>query len=420
MIRTSLTARVLTGLVAGLAGGVLLSSLHNAALLDIVGWIAPIGTIWVNALRMTVIPLVVGGIVMGAASARDAGSIGKLGARAILLFFALLTAAALFTAVAAPALLSMMKIDPAASAALRGTAADAAAAAPNVSAAAQQGFPDLRQWLVDLVPVNPIKAAAEGAVLPLIIFSLAFGLALSRISSPGRDTVVGFFNGLFEAMLTLVRWILQLAPIGVFALSLPLATKLGVAAAGAVLSYIAITSALCVVVIALLYPLAATLGRVPIRAFARAAAPGQAVAFSARSSLAALPAMIDAGAKELQFDQEITAFFLPLSASTFRLGAAVGIPTGVLFVAALYGISLSSAQILTVAVTAILLTFSVPGVPGGSIVIMVPVLLAAGLPPEAAGILLGVDTIPDMFRTTTNVTGTMAAATILRGRKRND
>jgi Na+/H+-dicarboxylate symporter len=419
VVRNSLTARVLIGLVAGLAGGILLSSLHNPALLDLAGWIAPIGTLWVNALRMTVIPLVVGGIVMGAASARNSGSIGKLGARAILLFFVLLAAAASFTAVAAPALLSLLTIDETASAALRSTAGAAAAAAPNVSAAAAQGFPDLRQWLIDLIPVNPIKAAADGAVLPLILFSLAFGIALSRITSTGRDTVVAFFNGLFEAMLTLVRWILELAPIGVFALSLPLATRLGISAAGAVLYYIAITALLCVVVIAVLYPVAAALGRVPIRAFARAAAPAQAVAFSARSSLAALPAMIDAGAKELEFDQEITAFFLPLSASTFRLGAAVGIPTGVIFVAALYGITLTTAQILTVAVTSILLTFSVPGVPGGSIVIMVPVLLAVGLPAEAAGILLGVDTIPDMFRTTTNVTGTMVAATILRGGRKS-
>jgi Na+/H+-dicarboxylate symporter len=419
VVRNSLTARVLIGLVAGLAGGILLSSLHNPALLDLAGWIAPIGTLWVNALRMTVIPLVVGGIVMGAASARNSGSIGKLGARAILLFFVLLAAAASFTAVAAPALLSLLTIGETASAALRSTAGAAAAAAPNVSAAAAQGFPDLRQWLIDLIPVNPIKAAADGAVLPLILFSLAFGIALSRITSTGRDTVVAFFNGLFEAMLTLVRWILELAPIGVFALSLPLATRLGISAAGAVLYYIAITALLCVVVIAVLYPVAAALGRVPIRAFARAAAPAQAVAFSARSSLAALPAMIDAGAKELEFDQEITAFFLPLSASTFRLGAAVGIPTGVIFVAALYGITLTTAQILTVAVTSILLTFSVPGVPGGSIVIMVPVLLAVGLPAEAAGILLGVDTIPDMFRTTTNVTGTMVAATILRGGRKS-
>ncbi len=419
-MRLSLTARVLLGLSAGLAVGILLSVLQNERLLYVAGWIAPIGTLWVNALRMTVIPLVVSGIIMGAASASDSASIGRLGARAITLFLVMLAAAALFTSFAAPPLLRMLSIDQAASAALQASAADATKAAPNVAAAAQQGFPDLRQWVVDLVPTNPVKAAAEGTVLPLIVFALAFGLALSRITSTGRDTVVAFFTGTFDAMLALVRWILELAPVGVFALAVPLAIKLGLAAAGAVLYYIVVCAALCFVVIALLYPLTAALGRVSIRSFARGAAPAQAVAFSARSSLAALPAMIEGGEKELGFDQEIRTFFLPLSASMFRLGGAVGIPIGVLFVASLYGVALDMTQVLTVALTSVLLTFSVPGVPGGSIVIMVPVLLSVGLPPEAAGILLGVDTIPDMFRTTTNVTGTMSAATILSERKKRD
>ncbi|MEO5510638.1 MAG: dicarboxylate/amino acid:cation symporter [Longimicrobiales bacterium] len=419
-MRLSLTARVLVGLAAGLALGMFISALDNRTLLDSVGWISPIGTLWVNALRMTVIPLVVGGIIMGAASARDAQSIGRLGARAITLFFLLLGTAALFTSFAAPPLLRMLAIDDAASSALRSSAAAATSAAPNVAAATQQGFPDLRQWLVDLIPTNPVKAAADGTILPLIFFALAFGLALARITSPARDTVVSFFSGTFDAMLVIVRRVLELAPIGVFALAVPLATRLGITAAGAVLYYIAVCALLCTVVILALYPLTAILARIPVQRFMRGAAPAQAVAFSARSSLAALPAMIDGGEKQLGFDQEITTFFLPLSASMFRLGGAVGIPIGVMFVAALYGMTLDAAQILTVALTSVLLTFSVPGIPGGSIVIMVPVLLAVGLPPEAAGILLGVDTIPDMFRTTTNVSGTMAAATILSERKKRD
>jgi Na+/H+-dicarboxylate symporter len=127
--------------------------------------------------------------------------------------------------------------------------------------------------------------------------------------------------------------------------------------------------------------------------------------------------MIEGGEKHLAFPLEIRNFFLPLSASTFRVGSAIGIPAGVLFIARLYGIELSPPELLTIALTSILITFSVPGVPGGSILIMVPVLLSVGLPAEGIGILLGVDTVPDMFRTTTNVTGTMAAATILASRE---
>jgi Na+/H+-dicarboxylate symporter len=136
---------------------------------------------------------------------------------------------------------------------------------------------------------------------------------------------------------------------------------------------------------------------------------------SARSSLAALPALID-GAGSLGMTERVTGFFLPFSASLFRLGAAVALPVGVLFIAALYGVDLTTAQLVTVAVTSVLLSFSVPGIPGGSILIMAPVLLAVGLPVEGIGILLGVDTIPDMFRTTANVTGTLTAAVVLEGK----
>ena len=149
-----------------------------------------------------------------------------------------------------------------------------------------------------------------------------------------------------------------------------------------------------------------------LRQFARALAPAQGIAVSSRSSLAALPALID-GASALGMPERITGFFLPFSTSLFRLGAAVALPVGVLFIAALYRVDLTAAQLVIVGVTSVLLSFSAPGIPGGSILIMAPVLLAVGLPVEGIGILLGMDTIPDMFRTAANVTGTMAAAVVL-------
>jgi proton glutamate symport protein len=410
----TLTTRVLLGLGAGLAAGALVAAANVPALSAAVGWIEPLGTIWINGLRMTIVPLVVAGLVVGAASARDAKSLGRLGGRALALFLVLLAVAAAFTVMVAPLLLTWLPVDPAVSAALREAAGGAAAAAgADVAAAAERGFPDMRQWFVDLVPSNAIRSAADGAILPLIVFSVAFGLAVSRIAGDERTTIIRFFRGLFDAMLTLVRWILELAPIGVFALALPLATRLGLAAAGAVIYYIVVVVAISTLFIALMYPLAPVLGGVSPRRFARGAAPAQSIAFSARSSLASLPAMIDGGAKHLGFGTQITGFFLPLSASTFRIGGAIGIPAGVIFVCRLYGIPLGPAELATIALTSVLLTFSIPGVPGGSILIMVPVLLAVGAPPEGIGILLGVDTIPDMFRTTANVTGTMTAATVL-------
>ena len=210
---------------------------------------------------------------------------------------------------------------------------------------------------------------------------------------------------------------LKLAPIGVFALAMPLAAKLGIRAAGALATYIVVVSGLSIVLIALQYPIAVVFGRIGLREFARAALPAQAMAFSGRSSMAALPAMITATRDTLKLPPQIPDFLIPLLTSTFRIGAGIGQTVPILFIAHLYGMTLGPSQLLTIAVTALLATFSVPGIPGGSIITMVPVLMAAGLPIEGVGILLGVDTIPDMFRTTANVTGDMAAAVVLGARE---
>jgi proton glutamate symport protein len=267
--------------------------------------------------------------------------------------------------------------------------------------------------VVDLVPANPVKAAADGAMLPLIVFTVLFGMAVTRVRESDRDTLLQVTQAVLQGSLTLVRWVLAAAPIGVFALSVPLATRLGLSAAGAVVYYVAAVSAMCAAFTALLYVAAWLFGGQSPRIFARACAPTQAVAFSARSSLAALPAMLEASDVVLHLPLPIRSFFIPLAVATFRAGAAIAIPMGVLFVARLYGVELGVQQLVTIGLTSIVTTFSAPGIPGGSIIVMVPVLLSVGLPVEAVGLLLGVDTIPDMFRTTANVTADMAAATIL-------
>lgn len=402
----TLTTKVLLGLVTGLAAGVAFAALGEGAS-RIVPWIGTIGTLWIALLRMTIVPLVFAGLVAGAASVPDARTIGRLGGRAFLIFLVLLGTAAAFTVLVGPPVMARLPIDPAAASALRESAGLTGAAAEGV------GFPDLRQWVIDLVPTNPVSAAANGQLLPLIVFAVAAGIAIGRVRDEERAVLLRFFRGLFDAMLVLVRWILELAPIGVFALVLPVATSLGIAAAGAVIFYIVVVSALCVLFMALLYPIAVIFGGVPLRTFARAAAPAQSIAFGGRSSLASLPVMIDSGTRVLRFTETIRNFFLPLAASTFRIGGTVGILIGILFIARLYGIELAPGALATVALSSVLITFSIPGVPAGSILIMAPILQSVGLPPEGIGILLGVDTIPDMFRTAVNVTGDMTAATIL-------
>jgi Na+/H+-dicarboxylate symporter len=406
----SLTTRVLVALVAGLAIGLLVSVSDVPALASAARLIEPIGTLFINAIRMTVIPLVVGSLVAGIAAAPNPSSLGRLGARALLFFLVTLFAGAIFAALVAPPFMAQFAIDPVAQETLKAAATGTAEA----TAESVRRIPGFAQWLIDLVPANPVRAAADGAMLPLIIFTLAFALALAGTRGEARDAVVRVFTAIRDAAMTLVRWILSAAPIGVFALALALSARLGLAAIGALAGYIVIVALLTIVFgLAVMYPAAALLGGIPIRDFARAALPAQAVAFSSRSSMASLPAAIESARDQLKLPDEITSFFLPLAASVYRIGAAVGQTVGVVFIAQLYGVALSPAAMASVVLTVVATSFSVPGIPGGSIVIMAPVLMDAGLPLEGIGILLGADTIPDMFRTTANVTGHLASAAVM-------
>jgi proton glutamate symport protein len=408
-----LTLQVLIALLAGLGLGLGLSGSDSSAAQTTLAVLGPVGTLFINAIRMTVIPLVTATLIVGVGSAPDARAVGRLGARSVLIFVIVLAAASAMGVVLGSWLLGAFSFDAATVDAMRATASSEGVGNASV--------PTLGEWIIGLVPVNPIKAAADGAMLPLILFSVCFAAALTRVSELRRGAVLRVFEGIQDASLILVRAILALAPIGVFALAVPLAAKLGLAAAGALVVYIGVVSAICIgFMLFLLYPAAVLLGKVSLRQFAVASLPAQGIAFSSRSSLAALPAMLESVRDTLKLPPTIGSFFIPLAASMFRAGAGIGQTVGVLFIAKLYGVDLGTAQLATIAVTSVITSFSVPGVPGGSILVMIPVLMAAGIPIEGIGILLGVDTIPDMFRTTTNVTGHMAAATILARGERAD
>lgn len=394
----SLTTRVLLGLLAGLAFGIALAVALPPSWQVIATWVEPIGTIWTRALQMTVIPLVMTLLFTGVSGGGE--GLGMLGAKGITLFLVVLALVAAGTLLVAPAIFARIEIDPVAAEALRaGSTAPAAV------------VPTFRDWLVGMMPNNLVTAMSTGAMLPIIVATLMFAAAATRLPEETRYRLTRAAEAVGSVTIIVVRGILMMAPYGVFALAVPLALRLGTTALGAVAVYVVTTAALTLIAIALMYPLA-RLGGVRIRDFARSLAPAQGIAVSARSSLAALPALIE-GAADLGMNDRTTGFFLPFSASLYRLGSAVALPVGVIFIATLYGVSLNTGDLIIVGMTSVLLTFSVPGIPGGSILIMAPVLLAVGLPVEGIGILLGVDTIPDMFRTTANVTGTMAAAVVL-------
>lgn len=393
----SLASRVLTGLLAGGLVGYLLTQ-TGAAPGPAVDAAVVVGGVFVDLIRMTAMPLVVS-LVIGSIATTSAGRIGRTGLRSTVLAVAVLTAVAAVSLLVARPVLASIGPDPAA---LASTAATPA------------GAPSLSTWLRELVPVNVVKAAADGAMLPLIVFAVLFAVALTRIAPDRRAGVLVMVQGVADAMQQIVSWILRLAPLGVFALAVPLAARLGLAAAGAVLTYVGLVIGLTLVVIAALYPTVALAGGMSWRGFAAWCAPLQALAFASRSSLATLPAMIEA-AERASFPPAASRVVLPLAVSVFHVGTAVAHTVGVLFLARLGGIALSAADLMTIAAVVVVASSAVPGIPGGSIVAIVPVLSAAHVPLEGIGLLLAVDAIPDMFRTTANVTGAMALTAMTAG-----
>ena len=399
----------LSALAAGLLLGALLASAGFSYLEQLIDVLEPIGAIWVNAVRMTVVPLVVSMLIVAVASSDTLRSMGRLGGAAFLFFLAMLVAVGALTFVAAPPLFAGLSIDPAAAESLRRTAATSA----QQVTATVRGMGGVTQRLVEMMPANPIRAAADGSMLPLVVFTVMFGAALSRVPADLRETPVRFFRAVAEAMLTIIRWVFAVAPIGVFALAVVVGARLGYTAVTAVGYYIAVFAVLILSALALAYLSAVLIGRVSLRRFAAAVAPAQVIALGSRSSSAALPAMIDAARDQLRLPTPIVSFVLPSAVAIFRISAPISFVLGALFLGKLYGVTIDQSQIASLVVLSILLSYSVPPVPSGSLFLMAPVFAEYGIPVEGIAILIAIDVIPDLLKTATIVTGHMASAVVV-------
>jgi Na+/H+-dicarboxylate symporter len=406
----SASSRVVIGLVAGLTAGALISGSGSGVLGRLVVVLEPIGILWLNALRMTVVPLVISLLITGIASAVESAATGRLAARTLLLFLLLLTGAALLAAVLTPAVLAWWPVSADAAAAVRSGLMHAGTIVPPP--------PPLADWFTNIVPSNPFQAAAEGAMLPLVVFALLFGFAAARIEESLRSAVLSFFQAVVEIMLVLVRWILWVAPIGVFVLAVGVGLRGGVGAAGALGYYLVLMCSLCIAVTAALYPMAALWGGVPLWRFARAAAPAQVVAASTQSSLASLPAMVAGAQTDLGVPPRIAAITLPLAVSLFRVTSPLLNLSIVLYVAHLYGVHLDVARMAAGVAVAVVTSLGVVGLPSqiSFFTTTVPISLAMGVPTELLSLLLALEVVPDIFRTVGNVTADLTVTAIVARR----
>jgi len=401
--------RILLALVMGLAVGIALSAKAPDAAAHGITYVAPVGTLWLNALRMAILPLVVGLLVSGIAQTAEAARAGRIAGRAIALFLIILWTSSILAALLTPALLAMFPLDPGWAAELRSSFAAAKPTGP---------VPSFGDFLTSLVPTNPITAAANDAFLPLIVFTTAFAFAVTRLPEGPRELLTNVFRALADAMLVVIGWVLWLAPIGVLALSYVVGAQTGVSAFGALLHYVAVVSSVGAVVWVLAYPLAVIGGKVPLITFLRANAPVTAVAISTQSSLASLPAMLKASG-ELGVPVAKSGVVLPLAVALFRATGPVMNLAVAIYVAHVFGIQLTPMQLAAGVAAAAVTTMGAVSLPGSISFIssIAPIAIVMGVPIEPLALLVAVEPIPDLIRTLGNVsmdvavTATVAART---------
>jgi Na+/H+-dicarboxylate symporter len=393
-------------LVVGVVAGTMVGVWGSPEMKSATETFESVGVLWLNALRMTVIPLVFCLLVTGIASVADAAATGRLAVRAIAVFAVLLVVATVYACIVIPAVLTLWPVDPVAAA----NFVAGAGAAPVAPASP----PTIGEWLAALAPSNPIAAAAEGAVLPLTVFAIFFGFAATRLPTPQREPMVNFLRAVADTMIVIVRWVLVAAPLGVFALSLGVGVRSGLGAAGVLLQYLVIACGVTFGVAVMAFLFAAIWGRVGAGRFLNASAPVLAVAFSTQSSLASLPIMVERSRDALGVPAPVANLVLPLAVAVFRMTSPVTNLVVVFFVAAVHGMHLDIGTIISGGIVAIAISVGSVGLPGqvSFIASVGPICLAMGVPIDVLGIFLAVEVIPDIFRTVGNVMGDMAATLI--------
>ncbi|MBK7284769.1 MAG: cation:dicarboxylase symporter family transporter [Sphingomonadales bacterium] len=395
-------------ILIALVGGILLGVVAGTRFVEVAD---VFGTLWLNGLRMTVVPLVVALLITGIAQTADAARAGRLAGRAVLTMLAILWSSSLLAAFMIPTLLMLFPMPEG--------AADALKLALG-SATKPGAVPPFGDFVRAMVPTNPIAAASADAILPLMIFTAAFAFAALRLPSEKRKSITGLFEAIADAMIVIINWVLAIAPIGVFALAFVVGAKAGTAALGALAHYVFILSALGVIIWLASFVLAVLGARRGLPAFFKASAEAQAVAISTQSSLASLPAMLR-GVKALGVDEAKADVVLPMAVAIFRAtGPAMNLGVA-LYIAYWFGLELSPTQIAIGVAAGATTTLGAVSLPGSVSFVssIAPICLVMGVPVEPLGLLIAVETFPDIFRTLGNVTMDMVVTATVDERQRD-
>ncbi|MBP6299203.1 MAG: dicarboxylate/amino acid:cation symporter [Arenimonas sp.] len=390
------STRVFFGLILGAVSGILLSKFLPDVVPQATAIAQPIGRLWLNALQMTIVPLVVSLLIVGINQTSDVSESGRVARRAIIwiLFFLLFSGA--LAALMAPAMLNWLPHDPQ----LMQTLQQLASASPTAMPAANTA-----DWTTGFIPSNVFSAAVQTAIVPLVAFTLLFAFALTQIESERRKQLVSFFQGIADTMIVMVGWVLWIGPLGVFGLIFPISAQAGAGLLSALGFYVVMLSVLYITITLLMYVFACVGKGEPLKRFASAILPAQVVSMSTQSSLASLPAMVESS-RVLNYPTQVSGLILPMAVSIYRITSPMQYLGVVSFIAWSYGIDLSVTQVATAVLLSVVISMGSVGLPGqaGFMGTNLPIVQSTGLPIEPLGILLAVDIIPDIFATLGNVT----------------
>lgn len=412
-----LYTKITIGLVLGAAVGIgaNVSGFADTAAWD--GQVLPflnfVGGAFIRAITMVVVPLVVASLMMGVASLGDIRKLGRIGGKTVA-YYMLTTAVAITIGLTlAMTVKPGSRIDPASRDALSGEFMGEAAG--SLQAAAEK--PGVLDVLLEMIPRNPVQAAAEGNMLPLIVFVLIFGAAVSLLIPERRDAVLNFFAAVNDASMIIIDWIMKLAPYAVFALIAGVVSRFGLDVLQSLAVYAGVVIAGLLIHTFGTYGAAvALLARLNPLEFFRRIREVPLIAFSTSSSNATLPVTMETAEEELGVSKGISSFVLPLGATVNMDGTALYQGVATVFIAQVYGVELHLGELLTIVLTATLASIGTAGVPSAGIIMLILVLQSIGMAGQAAAgiaLIMGVDRILDMLRTVTNVTGDLSASVVV-------